>query len=261
MKTSESSVSGAQSLERALLLLKLVSDRNRDGIRLTELVTLSGLQKPTVHRMLQQLVASGLITQSVDKRYHLGQFSYELGLAASHHFPVRDICEPYLERIAQETGDSAFLVVRSRGDSFCVDRKTGSYPIKVFSVEVGHRQPLGAGGGGLALLSALSDADVEKILLANTDRLSAYGGLNVTALRNLIKETRERGYSVISDYAIQGVTGVGRAIIDGRGSVLGAISVSSVSQRMDAERQHLVQHILKREISRLCAALPRAGGT
>jgi DNA-binding IclR family transcriptional regulator len=260
MKTSEAFVSGAQSVERALALLKLVSDRNRDGVRLADLVVLSRLQKPTAHRLLQQLVASGVMTQSADKRYHLGQFAYELGLAASHHFPVRDICEPYLERIAQETGDSAFLVVRSGSDSFCVDRKTGSYPIKVFTVEVGHRQPLGVGGGGLALLSALADDEVDKILLANTDRLSSYGGLNVKALGKLIRETRERGYSVISDYAIQGVTGVGRAIIDGRGSVLGAISVSSVSQRMDAERQHLVQQILKREISKLSAVLARSGG-
>ncbi|WP_192804903.1 IclR family transcriptional regulator [Noviherbaspirillum aerium] len=259
MKTSGSPTTGAQSVERALALLKLVSGRNRNGARLADLVELSQLQKPTVHRLLQQLVASGLLMQSPDKRYHLGQFSYELGLAASHHFTVRDISEPYLERIAQETGDSAFLVVRSGSDSFCVDRKTGSYPIKVFSVETGHRQPLGVGGGGLALLSALPDDEIETVLLANADRLSSYGGLTVQALRTLIRATRERGYSVISDYAIPGVTGVGRALVDGRGRVLGAISVSSVSQRMDPERQRLVQQILKREIAGLHAALPRAG--
>lgn len=259
MTTSGTPAAGAQSVERALSLLKLVSSRNREGARLADLVDLSELQKPTVHRLLQQLVASGLLMQSADKRYHLGQFSYELGLAASHHFTMRDVCEPSLERIAQETGDSAFLVVRSGSDSFCVDRKTGSYPIKVFSVEAGHRQPLGVGGGGLALLSALSDDEIEKVLLANADRLPSYGGLTVRALRTLISETRKRGYSVISDYAIPGVTGVGRAILDGQGRVLGAISVSSVSQRMNPERQHLVQQILKRAIAGLCAAFPGAG--
>lgn len=259
MKTSESSSTGAQSVERALSLLKLVSGRNRDGVRLADLVELSHLQKPTVHRLLQQLVASGLLMQSADKRYRLGQFSYELGLAASQHFTMRDVCEPYLERISQETGDSAFLVVRSGSDAFCVDRKTGSYPIKVFSVEVGHRQPLGVGAGGLALLSALPADEIDKILRDNAARLSSYGGLTEDALRRLIADSRERGYAVISDYAIQGVTGVGRAIVDSRGRVLGAISVSSISQRMNPERQHLVQQILRREIAGLCAALLRAG--
>jgi DNA-binding IclR family transcriptional regulator len=251
------SPSGSQSVERALILLRLVSSRNREGARLADLVELSQLQKPTVHRLLKQLVVSGLLMQSADKTYRLGQFSYELGLTASNHFPVRDLCEPFLERIAQETGDTAFLVLRSGSDSFCVDRKTGAYPIKVFSVEVGHRQPLGVGGGGLALLSALPDVEVKEVLQANAHRLSSYGKMTVEALRVLIDDTRRRGCSVISGYAIPGVTGVGCAILDASGRVLGAISVSSTSQRMDNERQQLVQHTLRREISTLCLAFTK----
>ncbi|MEC4723473.1 IclR family transcriptional regulator [Noviherbaspirillum sp. CPCC 100848] len=257
MKTSEAPSSGAQSLERALALLKLVAGRNRDGVRLATLVELSELQKPTAHRLLKQLVASELLMQSADKSYHLGQFAYELGVASTFRFPVRDICAPFLERIAQETGDSAFLVVRSHSDSFCVDRKMGSYPIQVFSVEIGHRQPLGVGGGGLALLSALPNEEIEKIVNANAERLSSYGNMTVDKLRQQIADTRERGYAVISNHAIPGVTGVGRAIVDGSGTVVGAISVSSISQRMEPQRQHRVQQILKHEISALLVALAR----
>jgi DNA-binding IclR family transcriptional regulator len=250
---------GVQSVERALKLLKLVSARNREGIRLIELVTLSRLEKPTVHRLLKQLVASGMLMQGADKRYHLGQFAYELGLSAALHFRMRETCEPFLQRIATETGDTAFLIVQSGMDSFCVDRKTGSFPIKVFSVEVGHRQPLGVGGGGLALLSALPDSEVNEVLEANDARLSSYGGMTTEALRNLIDSTRERGYSVISDFAVVGVTGVGRAILDRTGRPLAAISVSTVSQRMDKARQHTVSQILKQEVTAFAAALARAG--
>jgi DNA-binding IclR family transcriptional regulator len=249
---------GAQSVERALKLLKLISARNRDGIRLIELVELSRLQKPTVHRLLKQLVASGMLMQAPDKRYRLGQFSYELGLSAALHFRMRETCEPYLQRIAVETGDTAFLVVRSGTDSFCVDRKTGSFPIKVFSVEVGNRQPLGVGGGGLALLSFLPDSEIDEVLEANDARLSSYGGMTNAALRDLIGLTRERGYSVISDYAVAGVTGVGRAVLDRTGRPLAAISVSTVSQRMDKARQHTVSQILKQEVTALAEALARA---
>jgi DNA-binding IclR family transcriptional regulator len=250
---------GAQSVDRALKLLKLVSARNREGIRLIELVELSRLQKPTVHRLLKQLVASGMLMQGADKRYHLGQFSYELGLSAALHFRMRETCEPYLQRIAAETGDTAFLIVRSGTDSFCVDRKTGSFPIKVFAVEVGHRQPLGVGGGGLALLSFLPDSEIDEVLEANDARLSAYGGMTTAALRDLIGSTRKRGYSVISDCAVAGVTGVGRAILDRTGRPLAAISVSTVSQRMDKERQHAVSQILKQELTALAELLARSG--
>jgi DNA-binding IclR family transcriptional regulator len=143
--------------------------------------------------------------------------------------------------------------------SFCVDRKTGSFPIKVFSVEVGHRQPLGVGGGGLALLSALPDSEVNEVREANDARLSSYGGMTTEALRNLVNSTRERGYSVISDFAVVGVTGVGRAILDRTGRPLAAISVTTVSQRMDKARQHTVSQILKQEVTAFAAALASAG--
>ena len=39
---------GAQSVDRALKLLKLVAARSRDGVRLIDLIELSGLQKPTI---------------------------------------------------------------------------------------------------------------------------------------------------------------------------------------------------------------------
>lgn len=255
MNNSDSSQAGAQSVDRALKLLKLVAARSRDGVRLIEMVELSGLHKPTIHRLLKQLVASGMLMQSADKRYHLGQFSYELGLAAALHFRIRDTCEPYLQRIADLTGDTAFLVVKSGADSFCVDRKMGSYPIKVFSVEVGHRQPLGVGGGGLALLSALPDIDVDEVLVANDALLKPFREMTGSKLRKLIEATRSRGYSVISDFAVAGVTGIGRAILDRAGYPLAAISVSTVSQRMNASHQDMVSQVLKQEITALAAVL------
>lgn len=250
---------GAQSVDRALKLLKLVAARSRDGVRLIDLIELSGLQKPTIHRLLKQLVASAMLMQGADKRYHLGQFSYELGLAAALHFRIRETCEPFLERIANLTGDTAFLVVRSGADSFCVDRKMGAYPIKVFTVEVGHRQPLGVGGAGLALLSALPDSDVNEIIAANDKRFEQFGALTGAKLHKLIESTRNRGYSIISDFAVAGVTGVGRAVLDRGGYPLAAISVSTVSQRMDSVHQDMVSQVLKSGVTELAAALSYAG--
>jgi DNA-binding IclR family transcriptional regulator len=250
---------GAQSVDRALKLLKLVASRSREGTRLIDLIELSGLQKPTIHRLLKQLVTSGMLMQGTDKRYHLGQFSYELGLAAAMHFRIRETCEPFLERIANLTGDTAFLVVRSGADSFCVDRKMGAYPIKVFTVEVGHRQPLGVGGAGLALLSALPDDDVEEIIQANDRLLEQFGALTGAKLRELVESSRNRGYSLISDFAVTGVTGIGKAILDRSGYPLAAISVTTVSQRMDDMHRNMVSQILKSEVTALAVALSHAG--
>jgi DNA-binding transcriptional ArsR family regulator len=92
-------MSTVQSLGRAIELLRLISSEHTHGARLSDLVAVSGLPQPTVHRLLRQMVEGGLVMQDAQRRYRLGHFAYELGLVASTHFNLRDQCAPYLGRI------------------------------------------------------------------------------------------------------------------------------------------------------------------
>jgi DNA-binding IclR family transcriptional regulator len=250
-------MSTVQSLDRAIELLRLVSANYREGERLSDLVNASGLAQPTVHRLLKQLVEGGLVMQDANRRYRLGHFAYELGLAAASHFGLRQQCAPFLARVSQETGDTAFLVVRSGADSFCLDRQSGAFPIQVLTVEVGKRRPLGIGGGGLALLSFLPDAERPAVIARIEPKLKGYGGLTRAILLKLVAQSRQRGYASITDYAVAGVTSIGVPIRDRTGQVLGAISVSAIASRM-AEREEMVVRTLQREAEALQIALQRA---
>jgi len=250
-------MSTVQSLDRAIELLRLISANYREGERLSDLVKASQLAQPTVHRLLKQLVEGGLVMQDADRRYRLGHFAYELGLAAASHFGLRQQCAPFLARISQETGDTAFLVVRSGTDSFCLDRQSGSFPIQVLTVEVGKRRPLGIGGGGLALLSFMPEAELPAVLTRIAPQLTPYGGLTRAILLKLVMQARQRGYAAITDYAVAGVTSVGVPIRDRTGQVLGAISVSAIASRM-ADREAMVVRTLQREVAGLQAALQSA---
>lgn len=206
-----------------------------------------------MHRLLKQLAEGGLVMQDADRRYRLGHFAYELGLAAGSHFGLRQQCAPYLARISQETGDSAFLVVRSGFDSFCLDRQSGAFPIQVLTMEIGKRRPLGIGGGGLALLSFLPEAELPEVLSRIEPHLSAYGGLTRPILLGLVAQARRRGWAAITDYAVAGVTSIGMPIYGRTGQVLGAVSVSAITARM-VEREDIVVRIMKREVEALQAA-------
>ena len=74
-------------------------------------------------------------------------------------------------RIAERTGDTVFLNVRSGPDVLCIDRKEGTFPIKTLIIEVGNRRPLGVGAGGIALLMPLPDEELERVVSANEARL------------------------------------------------------------------------------------------
>ncbi len=167
-QTPSVEVPGTQSLSRAAALLRVIATRNSVGLRLSELVTAVGLERPTVRRLLQGLMREGFVPQDVStRRYFLGRALFELGLAASPDFDMRGVCAPSLERIAARTGDTAFLTMRSAFDSVCIDRFEGSYPVRALTVEIGARRALGSTAGGLALLAQLSDPEVEAIVSAN----------------------------------------------------------------------------------------------
>ena len=70
---------GGTAVDKALLLLMLVGEHaDRGAVRLVDLVELSGLRKPTVHRLLGRLKAFGLVEQ------HPGTGRYGLGGTVPH---------------------------------------------------------------------------------------------------------------------------------------------------------------------------------
>lgn len=53
---------------------------------------LTGVNKSTIHRLLQELLDGGLVSRSAGKRYRLGRFAFEMGVVASAQYGVREAC-------------------------------------------------------------------------------------------------------------------------------------------------------------------------
>ena len=104
--------------------------------------------------------------------HHLGIELFLLA-GAAQQFSLRNQFRTALERIASETGDTVFLLIRSGNDALCIDRVEGKFPIRTIMIDIGARRPLGIGAGSLALIAFLPDAQFEVILSANASALSA----------------------------------------------------------------------------------------
>jgi len=257
--TAPSARAGTQSIKRAAALVRAIAARSRTGLRLSEVVQHSHLERSTARRILKCLVDEGFVMQEEQsRRYFLGPLVFELGLAAAPQFNLVDLCRPALRRIAERTGDTVFLVVRSGHDSVCIDRTEGSYPIKALTLEIGTRRPLGAGAGGIALLMELPDAAVDEIISANAVRLAAYNKLIVPALFTMLKRSRKLGYALNDTHITPGAVSVGLPICNRFGTPFAAITVGAVSSRMSAPRQREIAEILRGEIALLETALSEA---
>ncbi len=217
---------------------------------MTDIAELSDLTRPTAHRLLSCLVREGLVAQhEVGNRYVLGRYCEQLTRAAGNLAPIQDTYGPLLERVAHATGDATFLVVQSGFDTLCVARAIGTYMIQALAVSVGHRQPIGVGAGGLAMLSEMPTRDADALIRANSERLSYYRGLTPASLRGMVTRARSVGYAVIGNHAVSGVVGVGVALRDATGNIIGGVSVASIKSRMGSDRQQHIAHQMKELIS------------
>ena len=243
--------SGAQSVERAVALLKLVAKYNEQGARLSDITRDSGLHSSTAHRILSIFVAEGFITHDrVSKQYHLGIELFRLGMAA-HHYLIRDRFRSTIEKIERETEDTVFLLIRSGNDALCIDKIEGSYPIRTIPIEIGSRRPLGIGVASLSLIAFLPDPEFEAVISANASRYPQYKNLTVDDIRQLATESFDKGHVVSLGLFHEEITSIGVPIFDENSKVIAAIAVSAILKRMTPKRRiyiyQTVRKILKIE--------------
>lgn len=247
-KRSAEGSSGA--LRRGLQILALLHRNHPASLSIQDISSQSGLPRPTVYRLLEALIDEGCAIRSQQS----GNFEY-IGLGS--RLPLQPLQHKNLEvvmtrmkNIAQRTGDSVYLVIQNGVDSMCVHRELGHYPIQVNSLAVGQRQPLGIGSGGLSILAAGSDEELERVIQVNTPRFTQYNGLSATTVKQLVHNTRSRGYAIIGSYAIPGVTGVGMSVFD-NGKPIAGLCVSSTTERMSIAHQRLIAKCLQEALSGL----------
>lgn len=227
---------GTQSIQRVVMILRDLASRNREGLRLIDLVDSLQLEQPTVHRMLKSLVAESLVMQDPhSKRYFLGRSMYEFGLAASQRFDFRSLCGPTLSNLARQTGDTVFLTSRSGDESVCLDRLEGTFPVKVFTLALGDRRPLGVGASSMALLSAYPLAEIRHVIFSNASRLAEFGEPNPEDLFSRVQTAKQMGYSVRDLPHFEGIRAIGVPVFDFEAQPVAAISISTLTARLTGD--------------------------
>lgn len=222
-------------ISRATALLRALATGGREGLPLTALAKAVDLPNATTHRLLLQLTQERFAMRVEGTRhYAIGPLAYELGLAAAERFDIRRLLNPTLAALAQTTSETVYLTQRSGLEAVCVDLIEGPSPVRVTTLTIGSRRPLGLGAGGLAILAALPPAEAEAVLQTVCTPIQQDWHLSEDFLRRSLATTRDSGFAVIRNRITPGVTAIGRSFRDGLGRVIGAVSVAGVNRRMAA---------------------------
>ncbi|WP_432128632.1 IclR family transcriptional regulator [Streptomyces sp. bgisy082] len=233
---------GASVTGKVVALLTALAREGAAGRRLLDLARETGVSRPTAHRILGELTASGLVEQRPGRRYGLGPGMYVLALGAPS--PVRDVeaLRHVARRLARRTGDTVYVAIRRLDGVHYLLRADGSYPIRADIVEVGETVPLGATYAGIALMAWHEPAAVEAQLKAN-HALQRLMGVRtppldetLTAVRRQLLQVREYGYCFDHGTVMPGVSGMAAPVPSTTADPHLAITVSAVSDRLTAAR-------------------------
>jgi len=236
---------GTQAVKRSVALLKLLARGGFEGYRLIDLALYTGLPHPTVRRILKCLIDERMVVQNQStKRYVLGPLNFELGLATNNDLSIKRYFRPQLEKLAQHSGDTVYLSVRSGADAVCIDRVEGHSPIRAITLEIGGRRPLSFGASGQALMSHLSDAEIQEILAKNAIDIQNHPSLTNESLFKSIQQARKQGYSLINDTTIHGVSAIGIYVLKPDLPIV-SISLAMVRERLTASRAKQLFQLLK----------------
>ena len=245
MATSSAATGG---VPRMFSVIRALADLQAEGGRVTQIARNVGLTQATTHRLLQSLVAEGMVEQDErSKLYRLTIDFFALAAKAGDAGGLRALCRPALLRLSASLGDSLFLLVRSGFDAVCLDRSEGPFPIRSFTGDIGGRIALGVGQGALAILAFLPEAEREEVIRFNLSRVREYGVYDEVYLRTEIERVRQLGYAGRSTGLLEGMAGVAVPICDREGRAVAALSVGTISDRLNPDRLPTVVDLLKRE--------------
>jgi IclR family transcriptional regulator, KDG regulon repressor len=205
-----------------------------------------GLYKSTVHRLLHDLMARGLIVvDPTTQELRLGLKVLELGYVAERALDLRRLARPLMEELQATTGETIALSVLDGRESLCIEMVEGWHEVKLVT-RLGYRQPLHAGASARTLLAYLPPAEIEQCLAGELLGLGPRTMTDPDQLREAIAETRRVGFAFSSEETGPGAAGLGAPIHDHQGQILASLSILGPLSRFGPERRNdLVRHLLR----------------
>ncbi|MCI8837607.1 MAG: IclR family transcriptional regulator [Hungatella sp.] len=246
-----------RTTQRTVEILKLIS-RNPDGITLDEICARLDLPKTSAYDIITTLVEMGManVKKGARQTYTIGLTAYRIGINYTNNLDFLGLIEPELRAFAKSVGKTVFFGVRSDHDVVYICKFEPENPI-ITTATVGTKNPMYCTSLGKAIL-AYTDEETRQQILSRikfrkkTDNTIMSRG----ALEAELDKVKRQGYALDAREMEDHMECAGAAVFGPDGSVMGAISVSSLyKQGEDYDALGKVVSRKAEEVSRLLGFL------
>lgn len=232
------------SIIKGSRLLDLYTTERRE-ISLNEFATDTGFNKTTTYRLLQTLVTVGWLVRSASGGYRLGTRMLALGAIARDDLDLRREALPFMHRLADELGDTAFLMVPGPQGAVIIETVVGVNPVRIAGLTPGAVLPYHVAAGPVALAAFCPDIEASVLALPH-EQFTSQTATSESELRRKLHDTRDQGYALSLEDYIEGVAAVGAPVMGRDGIAIAALSVGGpLAGFVDARRDHAIALVVE----------------
>jgi DNA-binding IclR family transcriptional regulator len=233
------------AVDRALAVLCAFS-RESPSLGITEISARLGLTKSTVHRLLQTLVARGMVAQDPARRsYTLGYRVLALAQAVPGEATLRQICRPHMQWLHSVTQETIGLYVVAGDVRMCLDEIESPQMLRM-AAGVGRCFPLASGAASKALLAdGPANGDLWRRAVASLS------DDHCARLMREVDELHRRGFASSTGETVAGSASIAAPIRGADGAIVAALSVAGPASRFDTPASARHGAILLEGITRI----------
>lgn len=222
-----------RALARGLSVIEILAAAPEEGVSPSSIATQVGLDKATVARLLQTLVATEFaIRDEATRRYRLSSKIMRLARGVSNELSLPRIARPHLKRLWASLNETVHLGVIEGVSVVYLDKLESTNSIQLVSA-VGQTMPLHSTSLGKAMLAGMSESERDEKLqkmdfARRTERTICDRGEFLKEIRRI----QRIGYAT-DDRENEPLGACVAAVITGRnGRPVGAISVAGPAFRI-----------------------------
>ncbi len=247
------------TVSKALSLIGFF-DRSHPRIGLSELTRLSGMNKATVHRLMNELAAQGYVEQvGSNREYQLGPVFLRLASLREAAVPTRKLTGQVLHVLADVTGETAHMSGVQGEILATVDFAYSPAHGTRVMMEDAEVVTFHGTASGLAVLAYASAEFVDTVLSGALPARTKDTVTDPAKIRQMLADTRTTGISTYVGGFEKDVHSHACPIFDAQQKVVGAVAVAAPTARMDDQRIANIRHEVKRhalELTRLLGGFP-----
>jgi DNA-binding IclR family transcriptional regulator len=231
--TGQQRLESAPAARRALRMLEVLAS-HPDGLRMTDLATVTGLPKSSATLLLGAIVEMGWADRDEQSgTYRIGLRAWQVGQQYLQAKGLVARAQPIMDRVRDRLNETVRLAILDGRDNVYVADSKGSQALAL-DTNIGQRLPAYATGLGKVLLAALPhDELLRRYEGVVFERFTPNTIGDLETLETKLAVIRRRGWGSDDEEYVLGVRCVAVPITDHRSQVVAALSVSVPSIRFN----------------------------